>query len=381
MRIAFIGDIVVKDKEVCLSDELQMIFNNCDICVCNFEAPIINLQNDKPIIKAGPNIFQTEKGIELLKHIGINLVSLANNHILDYGKNGLRNTICTLQKGEINFIGAGFSFQEAYKPYVIKSSTQSIAVIACSHAEFGVYKQEKDTVGYSWVNHPEMNRNIAELKKQVDAVYVFVHAGLEDEIYPLPEWRTRYKELIDVGADCVIGSHPHIIQGYEVYKSRCIFYSLGNFYFENNNNDMEWNRSIAVICDTNNIQKTEIIPCVSRDNLIEIDKTKETQVDIKKRSMIFDNNDDYIQKIDDMAERLWKEYYASFYKWNYPCISDYTIKKLIKCIIKKILHKPFKIINESIIDKTMLLHNIQIETHRWIVERYLYNENKKRNNL
>jgi len=381
MRIAFIGDIVVKDKNVRLSGELQSLLDRCDFRICNFEAPILDNGNNTPLKKAGLNIFQTEKGIDLLKYIGIDLVSLANNHILDYGENTLQNTINILQKEGMNVFGAGFSFQEVYKPYILKTNKETITFITCSQAEFGVFKSENDLVGYAWINHPQINKIIAQAKEQTDLVYVYVHAGLEDEIYPLPEWRIRYKELIDMGADCVVGSHPHIIQGYETYKDKYIFYSLGNFFFEKENANREWRRSLLIVHDTEG-NNFEIIPCITHDNLVEIDKSIETQEDIKERSIIFDNNDEYIQKIDDMAVRLWKEYYASYYYWYCPSVENYSIKKLTKYIVKKILGKQINKGNvSSSINETMLLHNIQIETHRWLVERYLYNSNKKINNL
>jgi len=166
MKIAFIGDIVVKNKDVCLSNELKKVFDNCDFCICNFEAPILNNKNCIPLQKAGPNIFQTEKGIDLLKHIGVNLVSLANNHILDYGKKALKDTIDTLKENEFNIFGAGFSFQDAYQPYVLKSNKESIAFIACSQAEFGVFKSLKDSSGYAWANHSLLNKLIEKNKRR-----------------------------------------------------------------------------------------------------------------------------------------------------------------------------------------------------------------------
>ena len=384
MRILFMGDIVVKDKGIVLSDEVRKIFDSCDIRVCNLEAPLINLV-DKPIIKAGSNLFQTEQSILSIKNMGITLVSLANNHILDYGSTALSHTIATIQKEGINVIGAGFSFEETYKSHIVEDdNNKKIGFIACSQAEFGVFKCKEDSVGYAWVNHPQMNQIIKKVKHQVDYLYIIVHAGLEDIIYPLPEWRNRYKELIDFGADCIIGGHPHIIQGYEIYNGKYIYYSLGNFFFDSEKrNDVEWKRSIAVVNDTNDISKMQIVPCVVEEGTVKIDNTIETKLIIQNRSDILLNEKFYLKEIDNIAEELWEKYYRMYYDLCFYSsdINRFSSKKIIKYLIKRAMKEINSSLNKTSIDKTMLLHNIQIETHRWIVERYLYNYNKKQNNF
>jgi poly-gamma-glutamate synthesis protein (capsule biosynthesis protein) len=383
MKILFVGDIVLGDEKIHLSDELQKLFHSCDICVCNFEAPIANLAIDKPIHKSGPNIYQSKLAIESIKEIGINLVSLANNHILDYGKDALTETINVIKEQNIDTFGAGFSFEEAYKPYITELNGEKIAFIACAQAEFGVFKSENDAVGYAWVNHHRINTIISNTKKEVDFLYIIIHAGLENVAYPLPEWRIRYKELLDAGADCIVGGHPHIIQGYEVYNNKYIFYSVGNFFFrqgEKNLNDKEWNRSIMVISDTDDISSMKIIPCCVKGNFVDIDKSDDIKQVIAYRSSILLNNELYLSEIDKMVEELWNKYYSMYYSVCFYSfdINQFSIKKIIKYVLMRFLRKTNQF---RVIDKTMLLHNIQIETHRWVVERYLYNQNKIHNNL
>jgi poly-gamma-glutamate synthesis protein (capsule biosynthesis protein) len=379
MKILFAGDIFVKENDFALSDEIQQLFDECDIRICNFEAPIANPEDDKPIKKAGAAIFQTNRTIDLLKKAGFNLVSLANNHVMDYGKPGLTKTIDSFNKENIPYIGAGTSFTDAYRPYIYNHGRQKIAFIAGSQAEFGVFKTKNDTAGYAWINHPYIDQLIKQTKREVDYLYILPHAGLENIPYPLPEWRARYKEMLDAGADCIIGGHPHIVQGYEVYNNKHIFYSLGNFFFDMKSAyPEEANRGIIIISDIDCISDYQIIPYVVDNNVIKIDTSDTTNKAVQDRSKILTDEVLYQDKIDKIAEELWHQIYINYYLWyNKMDITKMKLKDIVKYLLKKLLKKD--IANANIINETLLLHNIQIETHRWIVERYLYNQNKKSN--
>ncbi|MDR2993394.1 MAG: CapA family protein, partial [Bacillus cereus] len=363
--------------------EIKKLFDDCYVRICNIEAPCEIRPTDKTIEKRGPAIHQGEHFLEYIEKIGFNLASIANNHILDYGESVLKRTIEGLNSVGVTTIGAGFSFEDVYKPYIIEQDNQKIAFISGSQAEFGVFKSQKERVGYAWINHPYMHELIRQAKKNADLVYVLAHAGLENIPYPLPEWRSIYKELIDIGADCIIGSHPHIRQGYEMYKDKYIFYSLGNFFFDHSNSkyDTEKGKGLIVICDTQNISQINIIPFKIENNQIVIDYSNETNKIMDERSAIFANEKQYIDQIDEIAETYWKQYYSKYYEWYTPTdINHLRIKNIIKHVLKRLLKKD-TINYRSNIDETMLLHNIQIETHRWIVERYLYNKNIKQNNF
>jgi len=98
---------------------------------------------------------------------------------------------------------------------------------------FGVINPENEnSSGFAWINHPKSNKIVGESKKKVDFLIIQIHAGEEDLHLPQPEWRKRYKEIINLGADLIIGHHPHIPQPVEFYKGKMIVYSLGNFYFK-----------------------------------------------------------------------------------------------------------------------------------------------------
>lgn len=170
-----------------------------------------------------------------LKNAGFQLVSLANNHSLDYGQTGLTDTIASLRQYQLDYIGGGLNQEEAYtaKTYRIKGKT--VKILAFSRV----------LPDYSWVatvtrpglaNGYDLNliqSTIQEEKTDTDLLFVFIHWGIETKRSPEAFQREWAKKMIDSGADGIIGSHPHVLQGFEYYKGKPIAYSLGNFLFPN----------------------------------------------------------------------------------------------------------------------------------------------------
>lgn len=248
VRINIFGDFVAKDYSPdSVSKELQDILGAASINVVNFEAPVHTCAS--PSHKSGPSLSQDKNGIDWLERQGVNMITLANNHMMDYGNSGLVETVRSIRNSIV--LGAG-TWNDAYKPAIVEIEGIRIGFLALTHCEFGTLNDKYDLRDFSqngtaWINHPCVDSIIIETKKVVDYLIILPHAGLEGVEQPLPEWRERYKSFINMGADAVIASHPHIIQGYEEYKGCPIFYSLGNFYFPWNVMTMSsWQRSICV---------------------------------------------------------------------------------------------------------------------------------------
>lgn len=378
MKLLFVGDIfITKPEKICIEDELKKFISSHDIICCNFEAPIKT--NGEPIEKRGPAIFQSSDTPKKLAEYGFNLISLANNHIMDYGISGLKSTINAFQALDIPTFGAGFSDEDIYTPHYIKTDNKVIAILSLCQAEFGVKKMNKGTAGYAWMNEPALRKKIPDIKKQADILIILCHAGLEDEKYPLPELQDVYRNFIDMGADYIIGNHPHIIQGYEEYNRKFICYSLGNFIFDEIFPPTdEYIRSLIVSIDTDT-REYKLIAVKCLHNILTFDTSEKTQQDLEERSNFILKKECLEKWADITAEKLWNESYKFYYRlYNTVTLNNASIITLLKAIIKKILRIPNF---TDDIDETMLLHNIQIESHRWIVERYLYNRNIKRNLL
>ncbi|MDN3015258.1 CapA family protein [Paenibacillus sp. BSR1-1] len=170
-----------------------------------------------------------------LKNAGFQLVSLANNHSLDYGLQGFTDTVANLKQYQLDYVGGGLNKDEAYaaKSYSIKGKIVKILAFSKVLPDFSwVAAASKPGLanGYdiSLINH-----TIQTEKEDADYLFVFIHWGIETKRSPEPFQREWAKLMIDAGADGVIGSHPHVLQGFEYYKDKPIAYSLGNFLFPN----------------------------------------------------------------------------------------------------------------------------------------------------
>ena len=227
VRIFVAGDFCCKPSTSLLSvsEELRRLLQTCDIRICNFEFPLLPDGFNPP--KAN---FQNDDTPDFLKDLGFNLFTLANNHTFDCGKDGFLKTSKAL---EGKTIGAG-DLDEAYRPKIIESDGKRIAFLGlCYAAKEGVLDSyaEDQHYGSAYLYDNKVNHIIINAKKEVDYLIVMVHDGMEYVDIPLPDTITRYRDLIDYGADAVIGTHPHCPQGWECYQGKPIFYSLGNFFF------------------------------------------------------------------------------------------------------------------------------------------------------
>ena len=242
------GDIVnYRNTEGLLcSDELAEMVASADCAVCNFEAPISGFGAPQP--KSGPHIAQLPETVDGLKKQGFDLLLLANNHIMDYGQEGLMATMERISRAGLECLGAGPDADSAYAPHIRTIRELRIGMVNACEAQFGVLDlfSGDQQAGYAWIHHPRIDNKILSLRSQCDFVIVFAHAGLEHYPIPQKEWRARYRHFCDLGADAVIGSHPHVPQGQERHGESLICYSLGNFYFDSRKKEPKENRSYAV---------------------------------------------------------------------------------------------------------------------------------------
>lgn len=173
----------------------------------------------------------------VLRRAGFNVMNLANNHLLDCGHDGVLETLETLDRHGIEAIGAGIDEKAAHKPALLYAGGLKIGFL-------GYYWNRRtaarDKRPGSARDLPHLvERDIAELKRQVDRVVVTVHWGIPYERQPAAQVRQKARHFIDCGADIVIGHHPHIIQPVEIYRGCAIFYSVGNFLFGSANSRAE----------------------------------------------------------------------------------------------------------------------------------------------
>ncbi|AKD04463.1 CapA family protein [Pontibacter korlensis] len=367
MKLFFAGDVVIK-KNISsnfIHPDLVAIINTHDVVSCNFEAPIIT-PDATPIRKAGPHVFQHDNAIKALNESGFNLYSLANNHIYDYGYEALKHTLAVLNDNDT--IGAGLEFEEAYRAKYVTQNGLTVGMLSFAEWGFGALTDNHFTKsGYAWLNHESVNSRIRKTRESCDFLIVQIHAGVEELDFPLPEWRTRFRELIDLGVDVIIGHHPHVPQGWESYRNGLIFYSLGNFYFDAQSNHPLWNVGYAVSLALNKNRKPEyeVIPIIKRENQVLLNRDQEFCDHLSKITGIL-SSDDYLEIADKEALRLWETVYSPYYSFASNGInrSD-SAYALLKVIYRWLFKK------DHTQQHLFLLHNLKIESHRYAVERAL----------
>lgn len=241
MKVLIAGDFCPRDRvaekfELCEYDsvlgDVKDVISGADYSIVNFECPVTK-GGEKPIIKQGPNLQCSEKGIEAVKWAGFDCVTLANNHFFDYGKDGVENTLRACEKYDIDTVGGGMNLQEASKILYKDVAGKTLAIINCCEHEFSIATNE--TAGSNPLNPIQQYYAIQEAKSMADYVLVIVHGGHELWQLPSPRMQETYRFFVDAGADAVVNHHQHCYSGYEIYDGKPIFYGLGNFCFDKQN--------------------------------------------------------------------------------------------------------------------------------------------------
>ena len=370
-KLIFFGDFCAASGQVpTFGPKLQDLIASSSIASINLEGPVLsNSFRGIEALKIGPSISQPAIIIDELRLRGINMLNLANNHIMDYGLAGLKQTL-KLSKS-FHTIGASINFDEAYNSKIIKIEGVTMAFLGFSESQFGI--AHKFSGGYACINSVTARLKVAEARKNADFVFIQVHAGIENVDIPLPEWRTIYKELIDLGADLIIGHHPHVVQGYEVYKGKHIYYSLGNLYMDLANSE-ESDYGAALIVKIDESLNNNIIGLRNDGQSIELDHSEEfINLFLSRTAKI--QSSSYLAEINQICQLLWKNNYLPYYQLAFSSFLDhlrnFRIKKAFKIL--------FNIINnDNLMRDLMVVHNARIESHRWAIDRAISSINKNK---
>lgn len=237
-KILIAGDFCPRDRVAAalekgefasVLEEVRELTARADYSILNFECPVVT-GGARPIEKNGPNLRCTLNGVNAIKYAGFDCVTLANNHFLDYGGEGVKETINTLDAQGIDHVGGGLSISEASKVLYKEVAGLKLAIINCCENEFSIATE--NTAGSNPLNTVHQYYSIQEARCHADRVLVIVHGGHEHFQLPSPRMVENYRFFIDAGADAVINHHQHCFSGYEVYKGKPIFYGLGNFCFD-----------------------------------------------------------------------------------------------------------------------------------------------------
>jgi poly-gamma-glutamate synthesis protein (capsule biosynthesis protein) len=242
LNILFTGDfspcrnfesVVLEKKAQVLGDALSLI-ETADLSFTNLECPLTT--HNHAINKSGPALKANPACVEALKPFSV--VGLANNHILDFGKQGLADTLAACDQAGLITIGVGLDLKQAQQPFIQEVKGIKIAIIAIAEHEFN--QSENAGAGSAPIDPIDNYQQIQQAKAQADIVIVTLHGGNEYFPYPRPGLRKLCQHYVDLGVEAVICHHPHVPGTYEYYQGKPIIYSLSNFIFDATKPPKDW---------------------------------------------------------------------------------------------------------------------------------------------
>jgi poly-gamma-glutamate synthesis protein (capsule biosynthesis protein) len=261
ITLVAVGDIMFdRDVELMVNEngkgDFRFIFmkisdhlREADILFGNLESVISDLEGEK-VEKTGVIVhFKAEpEAIKGLEYAGFDIISVANNHALDYGREVFEDSLTRLTETDIEYVGGGFDYEEAFSVKTMQVQETEIGFLAYTYPRYDGYyvpwKPTQDESGVAVIEEKDaekIKKDVAGAKEGVDILIVSFHAGKEYSTEPSP-FQTFYSKLfIDAGADLVIGHQSHVSQPVEEYKHGWIAYGLGNFVF-----DQDWSEQTMV---------------------------------------------------------------------------------------------------------------------------------------
>lgn len=236
MKLLFTGDVcfnykldVDADKSREILRNVKPVFDAADVRIMNLETPIFDEGVGYRITKTGPNLTGRPHNLGFLTEAGCDCAILANNHTGDFGDDALFQTLDYLDRANIPYCGAGKNIEDAYRAWRCERDGITISVIAVCENEFGLAEYNKP--GSAGFSMERLSDAIVREKEVSEFVIVVYHGGCEHNPLPSPLCRDRLRMFVRLGADAVIGGHPHCVQGREYYDGKPIIYSMGNFWF------------------------------------------------------------------------------------------------------------------------------------------------------
>ena len=256
----YIGKVMNRQGERYPFNQVRGLLRKHDIVLGNLESGLA-ADTSTPFFPSKPyNFAAVPDAARVLQDAGFTVLSLANNHMLDFGPNEPALTRSLLQKQGLSTFGAGNDIKEARQPVMLTRNGVRFGFLGYGVAHSRAVYAQKTRAGIAPVSMDCIRDDIRALRDQVDVLIVSLHWGIEYEKMPTRKQRGEAHQIIDWGADMIIGHHPHVMQGIEIYKNKVIAYSLGNFIFDQKGNGTD--RSFMLSCRFRGktLYSAEIIP-------------------------------------------------------------------------------------------------------------------------
>jgi hypothetical protein len=239
VKIAAVGDISFRggrenQPSSDIFDQVASLFRSSDLVMANLESPLVD--NGEPVF-GKCTLRGATRWAKVIKDAGIGFVSLANNHMMDYGVEGLYSTMQACNDSGLSYAGAGTNINEACQPVYITVAGTRIAILCRTSVIVSSPSYATDIKpGVAFLQEKETINAISICKRKADFVIVCIHWGVENYLYPSKEQRQLANLFVEAGANLIIGHHPHVLQGIERIDKAFVVYSLGNFVFD----EFEW---------------------------------------------------------------------------------------------------------------------------------------------
>lgn len=247
----------------CISPELVETMREADIMCLNNEFTYST--GGAPLPGKAYTFRADPKRVEVLEQLGVDAVTLANNHVYDYGAEALLDTFAVLEEAEVPYFGAGRTLEEAMEPLYLEVEGKTIALVAASRAEkYKMTPQATDTEPgiLRCYDTALFLQAIREGSENADFCIAFVHWGTEYSFDLEQVQLDTGREYLDAGADAVIGAHSHCLQGMEYYDGKPIVYSLGNYWFNSKTLDTMLLQLHFSGDDTRTQLEVQVVPAV-----------------------------------------------------------------------------------------------------------------------
>lgn len=348
------GFLAVKNGKA-LDSEIVEKLRSADLSIVNLEAPVCE-DESTGIKKVGPHLKTTAETLRYLKKIGVNVVTLANNHFFDYGETAVTATIKECVQNEMLYVGGGRNCEEYSKILYIESKRSTIAILNYCEAEFSVNRN----IGSNHVNSIQVFYDINNAKEKADFILIITHGGHEGYNLPSPRMQELYQYMIDAGANIVVNHHQHCFSGMEEYHGGQIFYGLGNFFFDYSNNPRKkpngWNFGYMVEL---NIEKSELknfnlipyVQCDDADICVKLaDRVKFEKEMLELNVIIADS-----EKIKEYFMEYAKSQKRNLLAWFSPYTNRYLLALYRRHLLPSWLTKKKRL---------QILNAIRCESHR-----------------
>ena len=266
----------VNDLEKCISPELLQIMKDSDVFCLNHEYTI---GESGTATTAKTYAFQAKpERMNLLTEMGVDLVTLSNNHVYDYGPEALHETCDLLSQANIDYIGGGHDIFDAKRAVYYEINGIKIGIVAASNAEVHRYTPQatEDSPGILLAyDMTEYLNVVKEASQNCDFLIAYMHWGTEDSNYLNEHQQAEGRQLLEAGADIVVGGHPHVLQGMEYVDGKPIIYSMGDFWF---NKETKYTGLLQLRIDQTGLKEMSFVPAMQTEYRVEyLDETNEQE--------------------------------------------------------------------------------------------------------